>query len=302
MASKVYVTGSSGLVGSRFVELYSQKYKLLTLEIDRLNILDFNSLKEFISVRKPNAVVHFAAFTDVSAAENQRGDENSDCFGINVLGTENLVKLCEENKIFMIHISTDMVFPGSEEYKGPYDEDDKPENTPDKLTWYGFTKSEAERRLLSILPNNSAILRIIYPVRASFERKLDYLRKPLSLFDQGKLYPLFDDQQISVSFIDEVALAIDKILEDRISGVYHCSSVDTTTPFEIVSYLIEKARGKGAEVRRSSLAEFLKSVGNSLRYPRWGGLKVEKTQGKLNIKFSTWRQIVDKLIEQGIRA
>jgi hypothetical protein len=56
-----------------------------------------------------------------------------------------------------------------------------------------------------------SILRIIYPVRTKFEIKLDFLRKPLALFDEGKLYPLFADQKISVSFIDEIV----EILELR---------------------------------------------------------------------------------------
>lgn len=291
---KVYVTGSAGLVGSRFVELFSASYELLTPEIEELNILDINSLEDFFERNDLTAVVNFAAFTDVSAAEAERGNEDGLCYKVNALGVSNLVKVCEEYRVFLVQISTDMVFPGIQEWPGPYSEDEQSETNLKKLSWYGFTKAEGERKVLSY--PNSAILRINYPVRAYFPARLDFLRKPLSLFDEGRLYPLFDDQQISISFIDEVALAIDLILKSKKKGVYHASSSDLTTPFEIVSYLIEKLRGKNGVVNKSSLREYVKNGGNPLRHPLFGGLKVDKTQKVLGIKFSSCREIVDKLI------
>ena len=72
-------------------------------------------------------ILHFAAYTDVSQAENQRDDKNGACWQINVEGTRNLVKLAKEVNAHFIHISTDYVFPGSEEDPGPHKESDIPE-------------------------------------------------------------------------------------------------------------------------------------------------------------------------------
>ena len=308
--SKVYVTGSAGLVGSRFVELFSSDYDFLTPEIGELSILDYKSLDDFFKRSKFSAVVNFAAFTDVSAAENERDNKEGNCFKVNVLGVENLAKLCKKYKRFLIHISTDMVFPGSKDYPGPYSEDSVPESDSKRLTWYGFTKAEAERVIESILGKDAAILRIIYPVRAKFEGKLDYLRKPHKLFDEGKLYPMFNDQQVSIAFIDEVSEAIDVILKEGIRGVFCASSCDTSTPYDLVSYLLEKARGVKGAVIPSSIHEFIKkqkeaNPDNSfveVRYPIYGGLKVEKTESKLGIRFSSWREIIDRLVSSGIGA
>lgn len=297
---RVYVTGSAGLVGSRFVELSSEKYNLLIPEIDKLDILDKEALKEFFKNKKPDVVVHFAAYTNVGEAENQRGNKDSICYTVNVVGTKNLAEMCKKHKVFMVYISTDMVFPGSKENPGPYSENQKPETDSNKLTWYGFTKAEGERVIRNVLGEKAAILRIIYPVRAKFEGKLDYLRKPLKLFDEGKLYPLFSDQQISIAFIDEVSESIDRILEKKLFGVFHASSRDTTSPFEIISYLIEKVRGKKNAVKESSLDNFIKTAKNPVRYPRYGGLRIEKTEKELGVGFSTWREIVDSLIKQGV--
>jgi dTDP-4-dehydrorhamnose reductase len=130
--------------------------------------------------------------------------------------------------------------------------------------------------------------------------KLDYLRKPLSLYDEGKLYPMFTDQQVSIAFVDEVAMALEKIIDGNFKGIFHASSRDTSTPFELVSYMIEKARGKKDAVTGVSIDDFLKGVDNPVRYPKFGGLKVEKTEKELGIKFSTWKQIVDKLTHRAV--
>lgn len=300
MRKKIYVSGSSGLVGSRFLELLSSEYEALTPEIDQLDIRDKEALRKFFKEENPMAVVNFAAFTDVRKAENQRGDKNGDCWRTNVEGVRNLVSQINPDRTHFIQISTDLTYSGLSDDPGPYPEDHQPEIDSSKLTWYGFTKAEAERVILDRLGNKATILRLIYPVRAKFETKLDYLRKPLALFDQGKLYPLFNDQQISITFIDEASQAIEKIIKQKAYGVYHASSPDTTTPYEIVSYLLKKARGETNAVQPSSMSQFLKTVDNPVRYPKFGGLRVEKTQERLGMKFTPWRKIVDLLVSQGL--
>ena len=301
MRGLILVTGSTGLVGSRFVELYPRKTFLhLPTELE-LDITNVKQIKDVFSKYNFRAVINFAAFTDVGAAEEQRDDKNGACWKVNVEAVNNLVSVVNPNKTHFIHISTDMVFPGSEEDPGPYFENHPPEAESSKVTWYGYTKGEAERVILSKFGKKATILRLIYPVRAKFNEKLDYLRKPLALFDKGKLYPMFSDQQVSICFIDEACKALEKIVVGNYKGVFHASSTDTTTPYEITSYLIEKARGVKNAVESSSLDAFLKTVVNPLRYPKYGGLKVEATEKKLGMKFSSWRKIVDKLVAQGIR-
>jgi dTDP-4-dehydrorhamnose reductase len=301
MKGLILVTGSTGLVGSRFTEIYPRRtYLHLPTEVE-LDITDPSQIKEIFSKHNFGVVVNFAAFTDVGAAEEQRDDRNGSCWKINVEGVNNLVSAINPHKTHFIHISTDYVFPDSEEDRGPYTEDHKSASDSSKATWYGYTKAEGERIVLDSFGDKATVLRLIYPVRAKFEEKPDYLRKPLALFDEGKLYPMFTDQQVSICFIDEACEALEKIIVNNHYGIFHASSRDTTTPHEIVSYLIEKARGVKGAVKPITLDEFLKSTGSSpVRYPRFGGLKVEKTEKKLGIKFSTTRQIVDKLIAQGL--
>lgn len=291
MSERVLVFGADGLVGSRFIELYSDKEALRTPDIHELNILSLPKLRQFFKQYAPQVVVNFAAFTDVGAAETQRGDKSGDCWQVNVEGVRNIVETLDPRLVHYIHISTDMVFPGDSDIPGPYSESHPPGEDESRLTWYGFSKAEGERIVNAVLGKRATILRIIYPVRAHFKGKLDYLQKPLSLYDQGKLYPLFDDQQISITFIDEACQALNRIIDGSHTGIFHASSKDTTTPFELVTYLLETVRGLKHEIKSQSLV-------SSVRYPKFGGLRVEQTEKELGIKFSTWREIVDKLAPQ----
>lgn len=289
------------MVGSKFVELYKDKYEIIAPKHPEFDLISSQNVEEHIKNSGVEAVIHFAAYTNVSEAENQRDDKNGDCWKINVLGTENLVKNVVSDKCHFIHISTDYVFPGSKENPGPYSEDKKPEEDSNKLTWYGYTKKMAEDMVNKYLGEERTILRLIYPVRTHFPEKLDYLRKPLSLFDQGKLYPMFKDQQVSITYVDEACLALEKIIEGKFLGIFHASTPDTSTPYELVNYLIEKARGAKNVVKESSLDEFIRSSNSSpIRYPKFGGLKVEQTEKVLGIKFSPWKNVIDKLIEAGL--
>ena len=298
---KIFVTGSTGLVGSRFIELLKNKYEFITPSYPEFDLTNKESMEKLLKENTPDVVVHLAAYTNVSEAENQRDNKDGDCWKINVEGTKNLISFIDPNKTYLIHISTDYVFPGSKENPGPYSEESVPETDPNKVTWYGYTKAEAEREVNNFLKEKRTILRIIYPVRAKYEEKADYLRKPLSLFDQGKLYPMFTDQQVSISYIDEVSQVLDKIIINKQYGIYHCCSSDTSTPFDLTSYLIEKARGVKNAVKPTTLDEFIKNTNSSeVRYPKFSGLKNEKTQEILGMKFSSWKEIIDKLVEQGI--
>lgn len=303
MDKNILVLGSDGMVGSRFLELSQFKGQFHTPKQVELDLTNFKELRAVFNSYDFSDVINFAAYTDVTRAEEEREDKTGNCWNINVNGVENLANAIKasKKKIHFIHISTDMVFSGNKFDPGPYSETHPIEEDLNKVTWYGYTKGRGEKIASEILRENMTTLRIIYPVRSIYPQKQDYLRKPLSLYDQGKLYPLFSDQQISISFIDEIATTIDKIIKSKKYGIYHASSKDTSNPFELVSYLLEKTRGVKNVVLPTTIKEFIKKTSKpSYRYPLYGGLSVEKTEKDLGIRFSTWKEIIDKLVKQGI--
>jgi dTDP-4-dehydrorhamnose reductase len=294
---KIAVIGASGMVASRCCDLVKSVFEITPLDEKTLDITDNPAVEKYFKENKFDAVINFAAFTNVDAAEKETGKEEGLTYKLNVEGPKNLAEWCNENNIFLIHISTDFVFPGNEAEPGPYDEETPIAETPEGIGWYGWTKNRAEL-MLKNFSNKYAIVRYGFPFRADkYELKKDWARNLISLYDEQKLYPLFDDQIQNVLYIDDLVDPLNKIINEELTGVFHIASEDTASPFEIGSYLLEKYAGKPIELQKGSMAEFLKTSGKAPR-PRLGGLKVEKTETKLGMKFKTWRGMVDEFIKQ----
>lgn len=285
------------MVASRVIDLASKDLEITSLDEKTLDITDNAAVASYFEKNKYDAVVNFAAFTNVDAAEADKGNEEGLTYRLNVIGPKNLAEYCNENNIFLVHISTDFVFSGTEEEPGPYDEDTNLPETPNNIGWYGWTKNRAEF-MLANTSNKYAVVRYGYPFRAAqFDLKGDWARNLIKLYDEHKLYPLFDDQIQSVLFIDDLVEPLVKIINGELTGVFHIASVDTVTPYDIGAYLLQKYTGKPVELQKGSMTEFLQAPGRTPR-PRLGGLKVEKTEEKLGIKFKTWKEMVDEFVSQ----
>ena len=288
MKEKILVTGASGMVGGRFVETFPEPDQLLTPDLDIFDLTRPESVAVFFSDHlNIGAVINFAAYTNVSEAQKQKGDKASPCYQLNVVGTQNLIDQIEDKDIYLIHISTDMVFPGEVVDPGPYAENHPVNPDQNRLTWYGHTKALAERIVTSGLPS-AAILRLIYPVVKKYDPKLDYLRAPLAYYEKNhSLYPIFTDQQMNISDIYEICLALNQLLVRHSSGVFHVGSSDIITPYQIMVQLFDLVYGNYDMIKPGSV--------DTTRYPQFGGLLNKETEKRLGILFSSSNEIVTRL-------
>ena len=140
-------TGLSGLTGSRIVELLKRKFNFIDFSLDKgIDITNFELLKrKFKENLEAEIVLHLAAFTDVDAAWKQRGNKNGLCYRVNVLGTRNIAKLCQQYKKYLVHMSTDYIFDGKK--KTFYTE----YNKPNPVEWYGKTKFWENKKLKNLI-------------------------------------------------------------------------------------------------------------------------------------------------------
>lgn len=285
---RILVTGASGMVGSHFVETYPRPDELFTPKRDEFDLTSAESVANYFSTHPEiTAIIHPAAYTKVSDAQKQMGDSSSPCYQINVVGTQNLVDQIAGRDIYLVHISTDMVFPGDTTDPGPYAEDHPLRPEQSRLTWYGYTKALAENLVRKNSPN-AAILRPIYPVIAKYDLKLDYLRAPLAYYEKNhSLYPIFTDQQMNISDVDEICQVLNKLLSRRLFGIFHAGSSDITTPHEIMTQLFDLVYGRHDMVKPGTV--------DPVRYPQFGGLLNRETEKRLGIRFSSTRETVARL-------
>lgn len=275
------------MIGSRLVKKLKESIESLTPSSKELDLtVDSSITSYFCNHPEIRIVIHLAAYTNVSESQKQNSEETSPCYQLNVLGTKNLVGQIRNNNIYMIHVSTDMVFPGDAIDPGPYTEDHLVYPDLNRLTWYGYTKALAEQTVMSNLPS-AAVVRLIYPVLAQTDLKSDYLRAPLVYYATHQhLYPIFADQWMNITDVDEFALVIDKLLEKNLSGIFHASSSDITTPYKIMVRLFDLVYGHHNMIKPGSLT--------ATRYPQFGGLLNQQTGQSLGICFSSSNEIIDR--------
>lgn len=214
------MTGSTGLAGSRFIELVKNSFSVVALGRNntdiKINLTNKEEVFRTIQSSDAEAIINFAAYTNVDGAEEEKGNKSGEVYILNALLPLWLSRSCQASGKTFYHISTDYVFDGK---KGdsPYTEEDIP--TPVN-SWYAMTKYYGEENILKSFGNN-AIVRISYPYSGVYKRKLDIARAVIEKLSNKELYLGVEDQKIKPTSVDDIALALIFLLNKNATGIYH---------------------------------------------------------------------------------
>lgn len=255
---KILGTGLSGLVGSRVVELLTPSHSFVNYSLEQG--VDITNADDIISriTRQSDApwVLHLAAYTNVQQAEaDEAQGEQSSAWKVNVAATQNIVNACEATGKRLLYVDTDYAFDGS---KMNYTEDD--EIHP--LGYYAKTKSEGARRVLT-LGDKGLVIRISNPYRANpvglpadRHGKKDFVHKMLERMQSGGDIVAPTDQLFVPTFIDDIAVAIDKLLSTEASGIYHVVGSQAISPFDAAKSIARTYGCDDALVKPTTFADY----------------------------------------------
>ena len=145
--SKIVLSGGNGRFASVLKKTVSSK-KYFFPNKKELDILNLKSIERYLKKVKPKYFIHAAALSRPMKIHDKHISKSID---LNIIGTCNVVKICEKLKIKLIYFSTGYVYPG---IKGNYKEEDplKPINN------YAISKLGGECAVM--MNKNSLILRI----------------------------------------------------------------------------------------------------------------------------------------------
>lgn len=230
---KILVLGGSGLVGSRFVDLYSGNYEISAPSHHDLDILNVEELGKYIKNSQAEVLINFTGFTNVDEAEKEKDNPSGMAYKLNVLAVGNMAKICAEHGLHFIHLSTDYVFDGTK--SSPYTETDE----PNPVNWYGRTKRLGEEEILSINMDYT-LVRPEMPFSSRFLKKSDIARTFLKMLEDNKEINGVSDQKITPIYVDDLVNALSKIVERKPKGIYHLASTDHTTPYDLAVMIADK--------------------------------------------------------------
>ncbi|HSX18676.1 MAG TPA: sugar nucleotide-binding protein [Candidatus Saccharimonadales bacterium] len=294
---KLAIIGASSMIAQQAIEQFEgeKDVELIKADLSGENPIDLTneqSVDEFFKTKDFTHAVLFSAYTDVNGAEKQRGEKEGICWKINVEGVKHTVNACKKYHKKLVFFSTDFVYDGT---SGPYKEDDPVGPDMDKVSWYGITKIEAEKIIQENLETDSyLIIRISYPYSGVDTGKEDLVLRTLHYFKkEGKLYPMYDDQVITPTFIADIEPALQVLINKNKAGIYHLASAQTTTQYDFAKKLLTHYTGKSVELERGSLKEALAQEGSTPR-PLNGGLNVEKIESE-GVLVTNWEQGIEKV-------
>ena len=146
--NKIVVSGGNGRFATVLKKAVNSKNYYFPSK-SQMNILNLKSLEKYLKIKKPKYFIHVAALSRPMSIHDKKISKSID---MNIIGTCNVVKVCEKMKIKLIYFSTGYVYPG---VRGNYNENDavKPINK------YAISKLGGECAVK--MYDNSLILRII---------------------------------------------------------------------------------------------------------------------------------------------
>ncbi|MGZ7210368.1 MAG: dTDP-4-dehydrorhamnose reductase [Methanobacterium sp.] len=268
----IFVTGGSGLLGSKFTRDYFNYDIIRTFNANpenkciSLNITDEKDTLNKIRSANPDLVIHSAALTNVDYCEDHRRE----AFEINVKGTQNIVKACEKVGSKLIYVSTDFVFDGE---KGMYEEGDK----TNPLGYYALTKLQGEESVQnSVLDYAITRVSVLY----GWHRRSNFVTWVIDELNAGNEINVVTDQYNSPTLADNVTEAIIKIFEKDKEGIYHTSGSERINRFDFAKNIAEVFNLDKGLINPIKSNKFVQKA----KRPKDSSLCVEKAEKDLKMK------------------
>ncbi|MGM5469154.1 dTDP-4-dehydrorhamnose reductase [Flavobacteriaceae bacterium LMO-SS05] len=225
----ILVTGGHGQLAKciKDVSTTFADLKFIYTDQSELDITRTEQTDTFFNTNKLDWCINCAAYTAVDRAET----EQNVAFEVNTLGPKNLALACKQNKVGLMHISTDFVFDGTA--SKPYSETDK----TNPLGVYGLTKLEGEQEI-------SSILNKYYIIRTSWlysEHGNNFLKTMLRLAENTNEIKVVSDQIGSPTYAKDLALLICKIISrpSHDFGTYNYSNEGIVSWYDFAKAIFE---------------------------------------------------------------
>jgi dTDP-4-dehydrorhamnose reductase len=218
-------------------------HEVIALSRGDLDIRDSEVVRAALAKHAPQVVINCAAFTDVDGAETDPSAHqvNGEAPGL-------LAAAAAEQGAWILHISSDYVFPGDK--PTPYLESD----ATGPVSAYGASKLEGECNVARAAPDAHTIVRSSWLFGAAGRCFPDTM---LRLAAERDELSVVDDQVGCPTFTGHLARALLDLVArpEPPVGVVHCAAAGQCTWFQFAQAVLHEA-GVGTTIRPVSTAEF----------------------------------------------
>tara|TARA_B100000886_G_scaffold335752_1_gene293320 strand:- start:539 stop:1441 length:903 start_codon:yes stop_codon:yes gene_type:complete len=287
---KVLLTGGSGQVGQEIIKSKPEEIKIITPSRKKLDLSDYIACKKFVKDHKPDWIINCGAYTNVDEAE--KNIQLSQKINGYALGA--FVEAINEINTNLLHISTDFVFDGNQNF--PYKEN----QTRNPLSQYGSSKALGEELIEKKINyiEKATILRtswVISPIGKNF------ILTMLKLHSQKETIKVISDQIGCSTSARELAKVCWRIIElkkkKKLPFILHWRDAGVASWFDIAVAVGEIAK----ELDINKKEAFVLPINTSeyptpAQRPKYSLLDTKHTSSLLDINPIHWRKNLKNIL------
>ena len=290
----ILLFGKTGQVGWELQRALAPLGNLIALDVHSKDYCgDFSNpegIAETVRNLKPDVIVNAAAHTAVDKAESEPEFAQL----LNATSVEAIAKEAAKIGAWVVHYSTDYVFPGDGET--PWSETDA--TAP--LNVYGQTKLDGEKALQDNCPNH-----LIFRTSWVYAGKgNNFAKTMLRLAKERKELSVINDQVGAPTgaelLADCTAHAIRvAMVKPEVAGLYHLVASETTTWYDYAALVFEEAQKAGIELAIEKLnAVPTTAYPTPARRPHNSRLNTMKFQQNFNLVLPAWQVGVKRMLAE----
>lgn len=279
MQVRIFVTGASGLLGSKIVKKATDTgYKTFSGYLNNkpkfgqplyLNLNSQSSISKTITQINPDIIIHCAALTDVDLCETDRNLAKK----INAESAKIVAEVSNQLGAYMVFISTDYVFDG---LKGDYKETDQ----ANPINFYGHSKLLGEKSVTKI--NQDYLIArtsVIYGDKPA-SGKINFALWLIDCLKRRREVKIVTDQFASPTLNTNIADMILEACEKKLNGIYHMAGASKVSRYEFAIKLAEKFNLDKNLIKRAKTED----MNWKAKRPKDSSLNISKIQKTLTIK------------------
>ncbi len=263
-------------------------YTIIAPEEEECDITDISSIRNAVNSINPQVLINCAAYTDVDACEAN----HEKAFEINGEALKNLMQVCKENDILLVHFSTDFVFDGKKE--SPYTEEDK----PSPLSIYGASKLLGEQYLL----NSDTRFFLIRTSWMYGNGGNNFVKAVINkTFNQSEIR-IVDDQIGNPTWVKDIVDTSLRLLGTEEYGIYNYSNEGDCSWYEFACEIIKILQNSKNKFRNTKVIPIKSAqLKRAAKRPAYSALSKCKIEAAIGIKTPHWKESLERFLIGGNR-
>ncbi len=277
----ILITGCNGQLGNemQLLEEVNPQHTYFNTDVAELDITDSAAIEKFVNENQIDGIVNCAAYTAVDKAE----DNQELCRLLNTVAPGYLAAAVEKRGGWLIQVSTDYVFDGTNHT--PYTEDEP--TCPNSV--YGSTKLDGEKAAQQAC-SRTMIVRTAW-LYSTFGN--NFVKTMIRLGKEKPELGVIFDQIGTPTYARDLAVALfAAINQGVVPGIYHFSNEGVISWYDFTKAIHRIAGISSCHVRPLHTAEYPTPANR----PHYSVLDKTKIKQTYNIEVPYWEESLKECI------